>query len=163
MEILCKRKSLMYLCKLVIRRHIRLPLKAVVKPWNVANISKISCWATKASTGTWCSGITPAQHAGGPGFSPQCVHWYVHPCYCAPRLIANWMIDQAAWGYMLAAIEIELSKSMARLYAKQSNGYTEIWTQGLPHATQMWYHYTMCPMRTRCDLRANLWLLAELQ
>ena len=27
--------------------------------------------------GTWCSGITPAQHAGGPGFNPQCVH--VHP------------------------------------------------------------------------------------
>ena len=26
------------------------------------------------STGTWCSGITPAQHAGGPGFNPQCVH-----------------------------------------------------------------------------------------
>jgi hypothetical protein len=24
--------------------------------------------------GTWCSGITPAQHAGGPGFNPQCVH-----------------------------------------------------------------------------------------
>ncbi len=26
------------------------------------------------TTGTWCSGITPAQHAGGPGFNPQCVH-----------------------------------------------------------------------------------------
>ena len=25
--------------------------------------------------GTWCSGITPAQHAGGSGFSPQCVHY----------------------------------------------------------------------------------------
>ena len=24
--------------------------------------------------GTWCNGITPAQHAGGPGFNPQCVH-----------------------------------------------------------------------------------------
>ena len=21
--------------------------------------------------GTWCGGITPAQHAGGPGFNPQ--------------------------------------------------------------------------------------------
>ena len=27
------------------------------------------------SSGTWCSGITPAQHAGGPGFNPQCVHF----------------------------------------------------------------------------------------
>ena len=26
--------------------------------------------------GTWCSGITPAQHAGGPGFNPQCVHYF---------------------------------------------------------------------------------------
>ena len=25
--------------------------------------------------GTWCSGITPAQHAGGPGFNAQCVHY----------------------------------------------------------------------------------------
>ena len=24
-------------------------------------------------------------------------------------------------------------------------GHTGIWTQGLPHAKQMWYHYTMCP------------------
>ena len=24
--------------------------------------------------GTWCSGIAPAQHAGGPGFNPQRVH-----------------------------------------------------------------------------------------
>ena len=23
------------------------------------------------SMGTWCSGITPAQHAGGPGLNPQ--------------------------------------------------------------------------------------------
>ena len=28
------------------------------------------------TTGTWCSGITPAQHAGGPGFNPQCVHMW---------------------------------------------------------------------------------------
>ena len=25
--------------------------------------------------GTWCSGITPAQHAGGPGFNPQRAHF----------------------------------------------------------------------------------------
>ena len=28
-------------------------------------------------SGTWCSGITPAQHAGGPGFNPQCVQLIV--------------------------------------------------------------------------------------
>ena len=28
----------------------------------------------KTQTGTWCSGITSALHAEGPGFKPQCVH-----------------------------------------------------------------------------------------
>ena len=28
------------------------------------------------SLGTWRSGITPAQHAGGPGFNPHCVHFH---------------------------------------------------------------------------------------
>ena len=28
--------------------------------------------------GTWCSGITPAQHAGGSGLNPQCVHIIRH-------------------------------------------------------------------------------------
>ena len=26
--------------------------------------------------GTWCSSITPAQHAGGPGFNPQCFQYF---------------------------------------------------------------------------------------
>ncbi len=30
------------------------------------------------SPGTWCSVITPVQHAGGPGFNPQCVHASAH-------------------------------------------------------------------------------------
>ena len=33
--------------------------------------------------GGWCSGITPAQHAGGPGFNPQTVHF-------PPRLFVEW-------------------------------------------------------------------------
>merc|ERR1712016_343261 len=31
-------------------------------------------WSPHHLKGTWCSGITPAQHAGGPGFNPQRVH-----------------------------------------------------------------------------------------
>ena len=27
------------------------------------------------------------------------------------------------------------------------NGHTGDWTQGLPHAERVWYHYTMCPMQ----------------
>ena len=30
--------------------------------------------ACKIATGTWCSGITSASHAEGPGFKSQCVH-----------------------------------------------------------------------------------------
>ena len=29
----------------------------------------------KQSSGTWCSGITSASHAEGPGFKSQCVHF----------------------------------------------------------------------------------------
>ena len=36
--------------------------------------------------GTWCSGITPAQHAGGPGFNPRCVHSACHAAAAWPRL-----------------------------------------------------------------------------
>ena len=36
--------------------------------------------------GTWCSGITPAQHAGGPGFNPQCVHFHMPFCWSPGRL-----------------------------------------------------------------------------
>ena len=35
-------------------------------------------------------------------------------------------------------------------------GHTGIWTQGLPHAKRMWYHYTMCPVET-CTDRSHLW------
>ena len=42
---------------------------------------------------------------------------------------------------------------MQALFIKKSmrivgltNGHTGIWTQGLPHAKRMWYHYTMCPL-----------------
>ena len=30
-------------------------------------------------------------------------------------------------------------------------GHTGIWTQGLPHAKRMWYHYTMCPVEICTD------------
>ena len=33
-------------------------------------------WPAHTTSGTWCSGITPAQHAGGPGFNPQTVHFF---------------------------------------------------------------------------------------
>ena len=32
------------------------------------------CCATFLTSGAWCSGITSASHAEGPGFNPQCVH-----------------------------------------------------------------------------------------
>ena len=42
--------------------------------------------------GTWCSGITPAQHAGGPGFNPQCVQFAAKLALTVPALLrfATW-------------------------------------------------------------------------
>ena len=40
---------------------------------------------TSSQRGTWCSGITPAQHAGGPGFNPQRVHFFPFNNY--PRFV----------------------------------------------------------------------------
>ena len=35
------------------------------------------CSASKCFMGTWCSGITSALHAEGPGFNPQCVQTFL--------------------------------------------------------------------------------------
>ena len=37
----------------------------------LSNSTACPCALTQ---GTWCSGITSAPHAEGPGFNPQCVH-----------------------------------------------------------------------------------------
>ena len=39
--------------------------------------------------GTWCTGITPAQHAGGPGFNPQRVHMWEGWCSRRSRRILS--------------------------------------------------------------------------
>ena len=36
----------------------------------------MQAWGFMSLMGTWCSGITPAQHAGGPGLNPQRVQVY---------------------------------------------------------------------------------------
>ena len=41
------------------------PGRAEKRPFSIADIIKL---------GTWCSGITTASHAEGPGFKSQCVH-----------------------------------------------------------------------------------------
>ena len=49
-------------------------------PWVAGVLAPPGAWRPEKTPrsgpqqGTWCSGITPAQHAGGPGFTPQCVH-----------------------------------------------------------------------------------------
>ena len=40
--------------------------------------------AREARMGRWCSGITPAQHAGGPGCNPQSVHLFLAQCAVIP-------------------------------------------------------------------------------
>ena len=43
--------------------------------------------------------------------------------------------------FMQAPVMKELMRIVSLTY-----GHTGIWTQGLPHAKRMWYHYTMCPL-----------------
>ena len=42
----------------------------------------------EAHAGTWCSGITSASHAEGPGFKSQCVHIF---CPAAAGPVAQWI------------------------------------------------------------------------
>ena len=42
-------------------------------------------------SGTWCSGITTAQHAGGPGFNPQCVHASDAPATAVSSSCNRWV------------------------------------------------------------------------
>ena len=50
--------------------------------------------------GSWCSGITPAQHAGGPGFNPQsycCPLWWPSlALFCFCLLKDNKILDLGA-------------------------------------------------------------------
>ena len=39
--------------------------------------------------GSWCSGITPAQHAGGPGLNPQTVHFCSRNVGAPPQHLAK--------------------------------------------------------------------------
>ena len=45
--------------------------------------------------GTWCSGITPAQHAGGPGFNPQRVHLARFSHFLVPMSFSQTSVE---WG-----------------------------------------------------------------
>ena len=56
----------------------------------VCSMHVIYYWLT--TSGTWCSGITPAQHAGGPGFNPQCVH------LCPFRIHRPLQCFHSGWG-----------------------------------------------------------------
>ena len=55
--------------------------------WCHCSFSFFVCVVSRSemSLGTWCSGITSASHAEGPGFNPQCVH-FVHNPICPLRM-----------------------------------------------------------------------------
>ena len=56
----------------------------------------------KSQRGTWCSGITSASHAEGPGFKSQCVHF---PIFARCFIIMWWraMPCRAASSYRVSA------------------------------------------------------------
>ena len=51
-------------------------LSSVVQSSSDSVCKDILCLRS-SSLGTWCSGITSASHAEGPGLNPQCVHFLV--------------------------------------------------------------------------------------
>ena len=73
-----------------------------------------------AITGTWCSGITSAPHAEGPGFNPQCVH------FRAPedtsqfgtnrwaKLVDNWAAQLHLADWAVALVTARLVQSAGR-------------------------------------------------
>ena len=69
-----------------------------------------NCFKTNASNlslGTWCSGITSALHAEGPGFNPQCVHRSLccrssTHCVVVVRMLAPGQDSLAEWSKALA-------------------------------------------------------------
>ena len=111
---------------------------------NVTNLHP-DCISKFVVEGTWCSGITSAPHAEGPGFNPQCVHcesciqtkWYqfVKPlidCVClfAQTCACTVCLSARASVYMCACV---------RIYANSSTC-----TGLLPHLPihMMHIHYT---------------------
>ena len=68
--------------------------------------------------GTWCSGITPAQHAGGPGFNPQRVHVLeaVTSKTCAGLKPRMWQQGGSAWQDASAGNRTRVT-SMATMYS----------------------------------------------
>ena len=57
----------------------------------------VAVWP-RPSPGTWCSGITSASHADGPGFKSQCVHIIMSQAACdlGIQARAEWLAA-AAW------------------------------------------------------------------
>ena len=51
--------------------------------------------ATSSQMGTWCSGITSAPHAEGPGLNPQCVHIMLPKVIAAESMVAK-QIEKAS-------------------------------------------------------------------
>ena len=49
---------------------------------------RVQCWQECPTRGTWCSGITSASHAEGPGFKSQCVHFsMLRAAFCYTSLM----------------------------------------------------------------------------
>ena len=60
--------------------------------WYTVILASLTPRHTLASWGTWCSGITSASHAEGPGFKAQCVHLsrlVCVNCSCVPSATAS--------------------------------------------------------------------------
>ena len=89
-----------------------------IYPGDTAAIVHASNPSPGTAKGTWCSGITPAQHAGGPGFNPQRVHVLaaVTSKTCTGLKPRMWQQGGSAWQDASAGNRTRVT-SMATMYS----------------------------------------------
>ena len=75
-------------------RGCRKPARSRVKKRKCV-LNSSNARAIHMHAGTWCSGITSALHAEGPGFNPQCVHaWFLD------ELLIDTLVDwRSRWAH----------------------------------------------------------------
>ena len=71
----------------------------------------------KEQTGTWCSGITSASHAEGPGFKSQCVHFR-----CSLPPIPDRCMSLCPNGYSISRVCLHLRRACSQISSFRCEG-----------------------------------------
>ena len=90
----------------------------------------------------------PAKPMGSPraGSNPAGVAYHLHPN--SPSNQINLVVNSP----ILSSIKHNLFTQICK------SGPTGVWTQGLPHAKRMWYHYTIGPITIISLWKSKCWI-----